>query len=258
MHLRSEEREAKEFLERLDVVVLPVPTGSGKTPEFLVDGDARGYVVEVKARNESHDWLREAIAGGIAEQSRPTGYDRWVEDVSRYALKQFRAIDPNHERFWVVWISIRATASATEMLEQTIGSLFGVRQVVDVVDFSKECPMWEVLFARPGVFERHHEIVGVVICADARITLCVNEFSDDFSAFCGSRLYDAFRFLPPISATDLVTERGFFAIHNASIDRRDQAALAEYFRAEYGLANPFVIDMTTHSATIFQRDTNDP
>jgi len=50
LHLSGSEWAAKEVLTRLCFDVHEVPRNSGKTPDFIVDGDDPGYVVEVASR----------------------------------------------------------------------------------------------------------------------------------------------------------------------------------------------------------------
>src|SRR6266849_584317 len=128
--LLPEEQKAERFLKALGLEVHPIPTSTSKTPEFIVDGDARGYVLEVKARGESEQWTHAIKSGDAAHQERSMGHGRWAEDVAREAVKQFRSVDAQHLRWWVLWLAIRCSASAEAMFEEAIGSLFGVRQVV--------------------------------------------------------------------------------------------------------------------------------
>jgi hypothetical protein len=256
--LLPEERDAIESLSRLGLTVTPVIPGGTKTPEFLVDGDIRGYVVEVKTRRDSARWEQDLEAGKIASQERATGHGRWAPDVAREAIKQFKFPDPDHARFWVLWLFIECRASRETMFEQAIGSLFGVRQVVDLRGGAGDQPMWDVLSARPGVFERNPEIVAALVSMDQFVTLCVNELAGDFQAFQDSRLYHSFaRIHPPMTATVLRTERGFLCVADPTVDRKSDAATARYLKATYGLVNPIMVDMKEHSATVAVPDDGD-
>lgn len=104
--LLPEEREALEFFSHLDLTVRHIPSGPRKSPEFFVVGDGRGYVVEVKARRDSKEWERSLRAGDAAYQVRTTGFGRWAEDITRKAMRQMQPADPDHARFWVLWLSI--------------------------------------------------------------------------------------------------------------------------------------------------------
>src|ERR1700680_4507885 len=114
--LRPEEQEAERFLRALDLEVRPVPTSTSQTPDFIVDGDARGYVVEVKARADSKDWTRAMKSGRAAHQKRSMGYSHWTKDVARKAVEQARSVDIQHLRWWVLWLAINCGASAGAML----------------------------------------------------------------------------------------------------------------------------------------------
>ena len=249
--LLPEEREALEFFSHLDLTVHHIASGPRMSPEFFVDGDGRGYVVEVKARRDSKEWDRTLRAGDAAYQVRATGFGRWAEDITRKAMKQMQSADPNHARFWVLWLSIECRASRQAMFEQAIGSLFGVRQVVDLGSDREEKPMWNCLFAQPGVFEKHSEIVAVLVSIEDSITLCVNEFAKDHDEFRESLVYHSFaRIHPPISATDLAENRGFLEIKDPSVDRKNNQSVADYLARRYSLMNPILLDMKEHLASI--------
>ena len=228
--LRPDEEEAERILTELGLQVSRIPTASSKTPDFIVDGDARGYLVEVKAREDSEKWTRETESGQVALQHRSMGYGLWAEDVTSKAVKQFGSVDAQHLRWWVLWLAIKCVASPDAMGAEAIGTLFGARTVVycddehSNVTLSKWC-----LFARPGVFERHPQIVASVVDSGNGLCLCGNdEFSDDFNSFQQSVLWSHFaRVRPPTTATDLTESRGCFRA-DLSVDRNDDSALHAY------------------------------
>ncbi|MGR3179544.1 MAG: hypothetical protein ACUZ8E_15995 [Candidatus Anammoxibacter sp.] len=70
--LLPEEKEAFDLLNNMGLKAKPVPTGKRKSPEFIVDGDSRGYVVEVKARRDSEDWKKLLRKGDTALEADPS------------------------------------------------------------------------------------------------------------------------------------------------------------------------------------------
>lgn len=249
--LLPEESEALKVFESLGLTVHRLPPGSFKTPEFLVDGDARGYAVEVKARHDSAEWRRVLRRGEVASQERSLGYGRWAEDVAHAALKQLWSADPQHGRWWILWLSIKCQAGADAMLDEAVGSLFGVRQVAYHDATSQRDVMRDCLFAVPGVFERHHQIVASVVATSRAFAFCVNELATDYGSFQSSALYLSFASIhPPISATDLTSNRGFFQIGDLSLDRRDDRVLTSYLERTYGLSKAVMLDMSMHSASM--------
>jgi hypothetical protein len=246
MNLLPEEKQAFDLLKNIGLKVKPVPTGKLKSPEFIVDGDDCGYVVEVKARRNSAKWKKSLREGGVALESRAIGYGRWADDVSRNALKQLRAIDQQHLRWWVIWFSIECQASGESMFQQAIGSLFGVRQIVDRSSES----MWDCIYATPGVFERHNEIVAAVVTQGKSITFCVNELAGDFNSFSASVLCKHFESLDTIiSATDLTKNRSFLYVDPREVDRKSEEALSTYLGRKYNFEAPIILDMKEHVAT---------
>jgi hypothetical protein len=253
--LLPEEEEAKEFLEALDLQVQLVPTSTSKSPEFIVDGDARGYVVEVKARKDSEEWIRQMRRSRIASEERSLGHSRWAEDVARAAISQFHSVDEQHSKWWVLWLAIRCRASAEAMFEEAIGSLFGVRQVVyHDPNSESQTAMRNCLFAKPGVFERHLEIVASIVDSGDGLGFCVNdEFAGDFDSFRESVLWSSFASIhPPMAANDLTERQGFLRA-DLSVNRRDDAAVKASLERAYGLENAFILDMRVHSASTVAR-----
>jgi len=249
--LRPEEQEAERFLKERGLEVRPVPTSTSVTPDFIVDGDARGYVVEVKAREDSKEWTRAIKSGRVANQKRSMGYSHWAKDVARKAVEQACSADPQHLRWWVLWLAITCESSADAMLEETIGSLFGVRQVVYYDPASQEQPMRNCLFARRGVFERYPEIVASIVDSGRGFCFCVNdEFADDFSSFRESILWSSFaRIHPPRTANYLTESQGFLRA-DLFIDRRDDCALGTSLERTYGLKKAIMLDMQVHSTSM--------
>lgn len=253
--LLPEELEADRLLQSLGLRVRRVPTSTSKTPEFIVDGDARGYVLEVKARDDSEEWTRAMKSGRAAHQKRSLGCGRWAEDVAGNAVKQLRSADAQHLRWWVLWLAIKCAAGADAMVDEAIGSLFGVRQVVFHGPGSEDQPKGRnCLFARPGVFERHPDIVASVVDSGRGLCFCVNdEFAGDFSSFRESVLWSSFADMhPPTTAKDLTESRGFFRA-DPSVNRRDDSALAAYLERAYRLKKAVMVDMQLHSTSMYAR-----
>jgi hypothetical protein len=137
------------------------------------------------------------------------------------------------------------------MLEEAIGSLFGVRQVIYDDPHSGGQSMRNCLFARPGVFERHAKIVASVVAFGSGFCFCVNdEFAGDFSSFRESVLWSSFaRIHAPTTAIDLTEKRGFFRA-DRSVNRSDDDALAGSIERIYGLKKAIMLDMQVHSSSV--------
>jgi len=245
--LYLEEQKAFNILSDAGLEVNIVPRGKDNSPDFIVDGDDGGYVVEVKARRDSKKWKNNLNEKGEAFESRSLSFGRWACDVSRDALKQLKAADPNHERWWVLWFSIECKAATESMFQQAIGTLFGVRQVLD---FSAG-KVWNCLYAKPGVFERFREIVAVVATDGNGITLCVNELANDHKTFSHSILHETFERLgPPNSVAELIKNRSYFLVDPKMVDRKDDAALRNYLGQKYNLTKLNFLDMEEHTASV--------
>jgi hypothetical protein len=248
--LYPEEKKAKEFLEMIDLHVTPVPRCDVKTPEFVVTNDCHNYVIEVKSRQDSEMWFKAVSDGLVAEEIRKHASDRWVTDVARKAKKQMKETDPKKQSLWVLWLSIDCNSASDTMFQQAIGSLFGARDLVELGTGGDSAPMWTCLYASPSTFECIPEICAAVVANNEHITLCVNEDSGDFLKFKESKLYNAFASIhPPISHSDLVSNRKYLTAKGSLIKRRDEEALLEFLSKNYNLSTPIFIDMKTYSST---------
>jgi hypothetical protein len=109
--------------------------------------------------------------------------------------------------------------------------------------------MWNCIYAIPGIFERHKEIVAVVVTQGESITLCVNELASDCGSFSSSVLYKNFERLGPInSATELIKNRKFLYVDPEEVNRKSEDALSTYLGRKYNFEAPIILDMKEHSA----------
>jgi hypothetical protein len=180
------ERNAKHVLEGLGFGVRKVPTTSERTPDFEVEGDASGYLVEVKSR-----LLDERLSKPTAPIGPPVEkamrHDAKVGDWLADAKQQFRTLDPQHERLWFLWCSMDARFGGKNQGERTISVLYGVRQAHDIEPPRR---IVVVFYAIPAAFDRFPEIDGAVVVQprESRITFCPNEASPRFARVMASRL----------------------------------------------------------------------
>ena len=247
-----EEKEARHFFEEgLGLIVTHVPSAASKTPDFLVDGEKPGYVLEVKSRFDDKSFLKELGRGATAVRSRALGHDRWAEDNARRARKQLMHSDPVHERFWVLWFAVECLSSTDAMFDQVIGTLYGVRQVAYWDEASQTTHGRECLFVVPGVFERWPDIDGAIVTVGESITLCINEFSDKAERFQSSLLYQSFAQRGgPVRPSDLEENHGFLSIADRTIDRTSEEAVRYYLSQRYNLKQVHILNIKAHSASV--------
>lgn len=246
-----EEKEARRFFEEdLHLSVTRVPSSTSKSPDFLVDGETPGYVVEVKSRFDDDGFARELQSGSTEVRSRALRHDRWAEDNARKALKQLISADSVHERYRVVWFAVECMSSADAMFDQVIGTLYGVRQVAFQETATKRGIGRDCLFAVPGVFERWPDIDCAIVTMRSQITLCVNEFSEKAGLFQSSTLYQSFaRLGGPISPSRLEANSGFLSVSDRTIDRTNEDAVCHYLSQKYGLTHVHILNMKAYSAS---------
>lgn len=247
-----EEQEARRFFEEgLGLMVTRVPNAASKTPDFLIDEEQPGYVLEVKSRFDDESFRKELARGSTAVRTRALGHDRWTEDNARSARKQLIRGDPSRERFWVLWFAVECWSSTEAMFEQVIGTLYGVRQVAYWDEASQTTHGRECLFVVPGVFERWSDLDGAIVTMGDGITLCVNEFSDKAERFRLSRLYQSFAQRGgPIRPSDLEAKCGFLSIADRTIDRANEEVVRQYLSQRYDLKQAYILNIKVHSASV--------
>lgn len=247
-----EEQEARRFFEEgLGLIVTRVPSAKPKTPDFLIDGEQPGYVLEVKSRFDDENFLKELEFGSTVVRSRALGHDRWAVDQARSARKQLMGSDPTHERFWVLWYAVECLSSTEAMFNQVIGTLYGVRQVAYWDEASQTTHGRECLFVVPGVFERWPDIDAAIVTVGGSITLCVNEFSDKAGRFQSSLLYQSFAQRGgPVSPSDLEANHGFLSIDDRTIDRTNEGVVRHYLSQRYDLQHLYILNIKAYSASV--------
>ena len=246
------EQEARRFFEEgLGLIVTRVPSTTSKTPDFLIDGEQPGYVLEVKSRCDDESFLKELEHGSTAVRSRVLGHDRWAVDQARSARKQLICSDPTRERFWVLWFAVECLSSTEAMFNQVIGTLYGIRQVAYWDEVSQTMHGRECLFVVPGVFERWPDIDGAIVTVGDSITLCANEFSDKAERFQSSLLCQSFAQRGgPVRPSDLEANRGFLSIADRTIDRTSEEAVRQYLSQRYDLKQVYILNIKAHSASV--------
>ena len=249
----DEEQKARHFFEEgLRLMVTRVPNATSKRPDFLINGEELGYVLEVKSRFDDESFRKELERGSTAVRSRALGHDRWTADNARSARKQLMHGDPTRERFWVLWFGVECVSLTQAMFQQVIGTLYGVRQVVYWDEVSHTWGGRECLFVVPGVFERWPDIDGAIATVGDRIRLCANEFSDKAERFQSSRLYQWFAQGGgrPLSPSDLEANGGFLSIADRTIDRANEEAVCHYLSQRYNLKQVYILNIKGHSASM--------
>jgi len=248
----AQEKAARRFFEEsLHLMVTRIPSTASKTPDFFVDGETPGYVVEVKSRFDDEDFLGELRQGSTAVRSRAIGHARWTEDTARSARKQMVSGDSARKRFRVLWLAVECLSSTEAMFEQVIGTLYGVRQVAYWDEVTQQNAGRECLFAISGVFERWPDIDCAIITVGDSITLCINEFSEKAASFQASALYQSFaRRGGPVSPSDLQANRGFLSIGDRTIDRTNEDAVRHYLSQRYNLKGVTILNIKAYSASV--------
>lgn len=185
------ELDAQSILRGLGFDAEKIDRTSDKTADFRVDGDEPGYLVEVKSRllDERLNLKTPGISEPITKSMR---HDAKVVDWLAQSKLQFKSLDRNHERLWLLWCSMESPFGGLRQFERTVSVLYGVREALNVMPPHENVL---VFYATPGAFARLPDIDGaVVVLADSDgITFCPNEASPRFDLVMRSRLVKALR-----------------------------------------------------------------
>ncbi len=225
----DEEKEARRFFEVIPLTVTRIATATTQTADYFIDGDAPGYAVEVKTRLDNADALRALHQGEAVDGERPLAHDAALERVARSARKQLQAIDPAHDRLWMLWFSLRAVLGADVSFQQCVGTLYGIRDCV--FDENGIAKSMDCFYARPGVFERWTEIDGALISTGNGFAGCVNELSPRADLVLGSRVMT--RLGKAIVVPSRMESEGSVFIADRSVNRKETAALQDSLSAKY-------------------------
>jgi hypothetical protein len=146
-----------------------------------VEDDAR--FIDVLDRSSIAPALR---SGRAVDRLALVGRDDGLIRVVQRAGKQFQAVDPSHDRYWLLWISLEGDFGKDVAKDRAVGSLYGVMQAV--VASSTGATTLDCFFAWPGIFERCPDLDGALICDDIGVMLCLNELSERAAAFRRTRV----------------------------------------------------------------------
>jgi len=250
------ERDIRTFFETdLGLSVHRIPTSAARTPDFLVDGDPPGYILEVKGRFDDKESRARFNSGGIVSGSESIGWAPWTADTLRNARHQFASFDPQHQRIWIPCFVVRRSFAVEAVFDQVIGTLYGVRQVAYPSETGGATEGRNCLYVVPGAFERWPEIDGAIVSSGNAITLCVNEFSDRVSVVEDSGLCRFFAKLGgPISPHRLESTQGFWSVDYRTIDRSDERAVGLHLAEKYRVSRVFVLDIKSHYASSIVTD----
>jgi hypothetical protein len=183
------ERDAERVLRGLGFATRKVQQTSFNTPDFEVEGDAPAYLVEVKSREWPWKILSspEYLGRGI---ERSMTRDEKVGDWLAKSRKQFRTVDPTHDRLWFLWCSMESAGPAVQA-ERVMRTLYGVRDAYDAFDPTRK---WTVFNSQLTAFERFPDIDGAVIVVPPDgVAFCPNEFSPRIGTVLACKLVTEFR-----------------------------------------------------------------
>lgn len=231
---RPEEVEAQRFFEAMDLNVTRIATAPTQTPDLQVDGDAIGYLVEVKKRIDSEEFARALQELGDGEQARPLGVDPNLVRVFDNAYHQLRQLDPGHDRLWIVWMTMDVHAGTEIGIETVAGTLYGVKQVILPAELGDGATSIDCYYARPGVFERRPDLDAVIVSVPEGLCAFVNELSPRSGHVATARFAQRLAEHRVLVIPSHREAEGNCMLADRALDRRNEAAVVDDLRERYG------------------------
>ena len=243
-----DKRNVIDFFNRLGLNASAIPETQSQTPDILVSGDTRGFLVEIKTRQDSDEWSR-ALKSGVAETSIPWGAGPWAFTQAAKAYRQFNDFDPQHESLWLIWLSVRREALSHDAFDQIVDSLLGVRHVY-VAGEDDSTEMKRCLNAQESVFSKHEKIVGAIVSGGDGISPFANEMSPDISDFENTTIYRGLAKQGPVNGISSLSDRGFLLFDGDPKILKSEAALEAFLANKYGYPRVILSGMTAYSGSV--------
>lgn len=237
-----------DFFSQLGLNASAIPETQSQTPDILVSGDTRDFLVEIKTRQDSNEWSR-ALKRGVAETSIPWGAGPWAFTQAAKAYRQFNDFDSQRENLWLMWLSVRREALSRDAFEQIMDSLLGVRHVyVAGEDGSTE--MKRCLHAQESVFSKYKNIVGTVVSCGDRISPFANEMSPDINDFENTATYRGLAKQGSLNSISTLSARGFLVFDGDPKIFKSETALEAFLANKYGYPRVMLSEMTAYSGSV--------
>ena len=233
---------AEAFFRSEGFVVHRVPRSGAKSPDFEVDGDEPGYLVEVKARFDD-DAFDEVAAGEVFTADQSLHWSMGVYRQAKKAVAQMRQRDPEHRRIWILWYAAAASVADDLATEQIRGTLLGIRQVVDLADVGAGTRA--LLYAQRGVFEQLPDLDAAIIAP--RAEMWANELGR-LDAVLKTRLADLFREHGGVNVGRDHAAAGRALMLAGGRGARTDADVLAYLRKECGVRLPQVLHFRNYVA----------
>ena len=245
------ELEARAFFEACNLKVTRIGTSPNKkTPDFLVQGDGRGYLIEAKGRFDDERIKNELDTSNIVSRIRPYGHSLTIEGIIQYAHEQLEAFDLEHRYYWLVWLSVETKFASPKLTsEQFVSTLYGIHQVV-YADKKGNAVSKRCYYAQPGAFERWPEVDGAIISCPDGFVLCVNEFSTRKDQLCQLKVPMRLAERRAVVIPQEREVRGECFVADTEINRRDETVLRDYLRKHYDRPELQIVDFKDYSATV--------
>lgn len=242
-------------LEHFGLPLTKVPEGATKTADLLGTDGSGTFVVEVKSKEDSEEFLRRrhaaAITGEVLEEEHPVSRQNVMAGILRDAAKQLSATAAPKDFRLVVFNACGHHSDV--QIEQAEATFYGS---VDGVDLKSGETITIYFFKHNECFLLRDSLDALFVMTDwsrpgdRKVRLCLNPFSPRCD---GLRSTAFFKAISPYVADPFVEEeRGKALIVDGNVDRSDKKRVLRHLQEKYD--RPKLIDlsgMTHYSASMF-------
>lgn len=228
----------------LSATSIPETPGLARTPDLYIQNANPPYLVEIKTRRSSENWVQDISSKGLVASQAAWGSIGWPFKAANDALDQFFSFDPGHDNLWILWLSVRREQDQDTAFTQIMDSLLGVRHfVADLGDgecFAKSC-----IHAQESVFEKHENIDFAIVSSGTKISSFLNERGSRVEVCRSSAFSNAFVEHGKVNSVSSLAEDGWW-VYDGKIGASQQE-IAEYLQKKYRIAKVLPSEMATHS-----------
>ncbi len=171
-----------------------------------------------------------------------------VESAIDDAIKQLRATASTaNSELRLIALIARTVYGPDVTARQILGTLYGIRSVLDGAEPGKSEPAQCLYFSHSAFFRYRRELDGAIVIDDGSVMVCLNDHSRRIQRLRQSGLGFFFAQQGALNDARALEERGFL-LADCDVDRNDEEAVCRYVADKYGLCHAIVVTPTEHSA----------
>jgi hypothetical protein len=223
-------------------------------PDFLVQDEQNAYLVELKTKSESEEYLqerRDALATGrVYGEHIPVTPRNRLSGIIRKAKSQLRNHLGEEDIFRIPWLLCTGHTAEARM-DQFESTLYGSASIINL----DRSGMRTCYFFHNSDFYRYKDtLAGAIVSTPSTARLLLNPYYGRSSAFANSSVF-GIKELNPINP--IAEEKsGLAYIADGDIDRNSEEAVLSHLKTKYKANKLMKMTMQHMSGTIMVQDHN--